>query len=171
MKTHLRRRAAAVAATLLVPVLASCGSGFDYQTDQVYQPSVGVNDRDGEVDVLNAVVVSAVGGSGTLVTSFVNNDVTTADEFVGATGEGLSVPTAAVAIPADALVNLADDKPITLKGESIVIGSFVRLTLSFANAEDVVVNVPVVPHTGDFASVTVEGPAAPVEAEEEEAEH
>ena len=72
MLTSARRRLAAVALVLLVPLLGACG--FGYQTDQVYQPSVGVNDRDGTVDVLGAVVVSSADGQGTFVASLVNKD-------------------------------------------------------------------------------------------------
>ena len=38
-----------------------------------YTPSVGVNDRDGDIDVLHALVVSGAEGSGTVVAALVNN--------------------------------------------------------------------------------------------------
>ena len=71
MLTPLRRRVAALAMVLLAPVLGGCGiagiHGNDYQTDQVYQPAVGVNNRSGVVDVLGAVIVSGSDGSGTFI--------------------------------------------------------------------------------------------------------
>src|ERR1700760_4438225 len=63
---------AAAGALALATVLSSCG--FDYATDRVYTPGAGVNDRDADVDVLAAVVVSAQEGSGTFIASFANND-------------------------------------------------------------------------------------------------
>ena len=71
MLTPVRRRLAALALVLLVPGLGAC----QYQTDQVYQPGVGVNNRDGTVDVLGAVVVSSTDGKGTFVASLVNQDL------------------------------------------------------------------------------------------------
>ena len=50
MKSPIQRRAA-IAALLLAPALTACG--FNEQTDQVYQPAVGVNDRSDNVYVLN----------------------------------------------------------------------------------------------------------------------
>ena len=72
LRRSARLLAAAGALLLAAPVLSSCG--FDYATDRVYTPGAGTNDQDAEVDVLGAVVVSAEDGSGTLITSFSNND-------------------------------------------------------------------------------------------------
>ena len=69
MQHRLLVTAAAVVA--LAAPLSSCG--FDYATDRDYTPGSGANDREGEVDVLSAVVVSAAEGSGTFVASFSNN--------------------------------------------------------------------------------------------------
>ena len=55
---------------LTAPALASCG--FNYPIDQVYTPSVGVNDRDGDVDVRTRWSFRAE-GSGTVVAALVNN--------------------------------------------------------------------------------------------------
>ena len=78
LKMQLRRSARLLTATgalvLAASALTSCG--FDYATDRVYTPGAGTNDRDGSVDVLGAVVVSAEDGSGTLVASFSNDDET-----------------------------------------------------------------------------------------------
>ena len=51
MKSPIQRRVA-IAALLLAPALTACG--FSEQTDQVYQPAVGVNDRSDTVYVLSA---------------------------------------------------------------------------------------------------------------------
>ena len=51
---NLRRTLATVAASLaLVSALAACG--FNYPTDRINNITAGANDRDGTVNVLNAV--------------------------------------------------------------------------------------------------------------------
>lgn len=137
---------------LLVPSLGACG--FGYQTDQVYQPGVGVNNRDGTVDVLGAVVVTATDGRGTLVTSLVNKDAENDDALVSVTGEELQAQVSApVQVAAGTLVNLADTGAVSVEGETIEPGKFARLTLAFESGQKTVVNVPVVPHEDEYNEV------------------
>ncbi len=158
METSVRRRLAAAALTLLVPVLGACG--FGYQTDQVYQPSVGVNERDGSVDVLGAVVVSGISGTGTFVASFVNQDLDEPVRLVSVSGgEGLQAELVReVEIGPESLVNLADAGAVRVSGEAVELGRFVELTLEFDNGQRTDVNVPVVNRTGEFSDVS---PATP----------
>ena len=69
---------AATVVALAAP-LSSCG--FDYATDRVYTPGSGANNREGDVDVLSAVVVSAAEGSGTFVASLANNSPDAEESF------------------------------------------------------------------------------------------
>src|SRR4029453_3813831 len=71
---HFRRKIALAlsGAVLAVPALTSCG--FNYATDRPYTPAAGVNNQDGTVDVLGAVIVSGQDDSGTFIPSFSNND-------------------------------------------------------------------------------------------------
>jgi copper(I)-binding protein len=158
MLTPVRRRLAALAVVLMVPALGACG--FGYQTDQVYQPGVGVNDRSAAVDVLGAVVVSGTDGSGTFVASLVNNDKDKAISLTSVTGaEGLEVQLVApVEVEAGALVNLAEMGAIGVSGDSVVAGDFARITLTFDNGDEVEVNAPVVDRNGEFSGVR---PAVP----------
>ena len=55
MQTRRSLRLAVGALVLALPLLGSCG--FDKATDKVYTPAAGTNDRDGDVDVLSAVIV------------------------------------------------------------------------------------------------------------------
>jgi hypothetical protein len=152
MLTSTRRRLAAVALVLLVPSLGACG--FGYQTDQIYQPGVGVNNRDGSVDVLAAVVVSSTDGEGTFVASLVNTDTETDDSLVQVTGEEVQATVQApVELPADTLVNLADTGAVAVTGESVSPGKWVRLTLTFENGQSTEVNAPVVPDEDEFSDV------------------
>jgi hypothetical protein len=150
-------RRVAIAALLLAPTLAACG--FNEQTDQVYQAAVGVNDRSGQVDILNALVVSGTDGSGTFAGTLVNKDQTTSDELDSVTGPGRTSPARTVAVPAGGVANLAESGAVTVKGSAISPGTFVTLTLAFSSGQSTTVKVPVVAATGDYADVPLSGGA------------
>ena len=158
---NVRRSIAAAAVLLAVPALSACGVSFGAQTDQVYNPTVGVDDQSGQVDVLNALIVSGSNGSGTVVASLANNDQQTADTLKGVSGAGkdasLTVKVGGdTTIPAGGLLNLATQGNITARGQRIVPGNFVEITFSFDRAEAITVAVPVVSHSNpDYASVKV----------------
>ncbi|MCW2736025.1 hypothetical protein [Nocardioides sp.] len=143
---QLRPLATAAAVLALAASLASCG--FDYATDRDYAVTSGATNRDGDVDVLSAVVVSAAEGSGTFVASLSNNLTDEPQTFTGVSGaEGATITAAEfdpIEIPAGGLVNLADPPAgIVLTGD-FGPGSVVPLTLDFGDGERVSLNVPVV---------------------------
>jgi hypothetical protein len=143
---RLRPLATAAAVIALAAPLTSCG--FDYATERDYTPGSGANTREGEVDVLSAVVVSAAEGSGTFIASLSNNDRSEEQSFTGIAGaEGTTVEVAEfepVTVPAGGLVNLAEPPAeITLTGE-FTAGDVVPLSFDFGNGERVQLNVPVV---------------------------
>ncbi|HYH73056.1 MAG TPA: hypothetical protein VD764_07550 [Nocardioides sp.] len=142
---QLRPLATAAAVLALAVPLSSCG--FDYATDREYSPAGGANNREGEVDVLSAVVVSAAEGSGTFVASLSNNQ----DEeqtFTGVSGDEGAAVTAAefepIAIAAGGLVNLAEPPADILLTGEFEAGDFVPLSVDFGNGERIMLNVPVV---------------------------
>jgi outer membrane lipopolysaccharide assembly protein LptE/RlpB len=148
----VRRSIAAAAVVLVVPVLAGCGVNFRAQTDQVYNPTVGVDDRNSQVDVLNALIVSGSDGSGTVVASLVNNDESVDDTLKSVTGAGadssLKVTTGGdTTIPAGGLLNMATQSKVFAHGKQIAAGEFVDITFNFARAGAVTVDVPVVSST------------------------
>lgn len=154
------RRNLAVAATLVAaPVMSSCGVNFDAQTDQVYNPAVGVNDRGGAVDVLNALVVSGSAGSGTVVATLVNNDQQNADTLRGVAGAGqdtsLNVQVGGpTSIPAGGVLNLATQGAISVRGRQVLPGRFVEITFSFDRGKAVTVDIPVVSSSNpDYAGI------------------
>jgi hypothetical protein len=153
-----RPRLAAAFLVILVPALGACG--FNYQTDQVYQPSVGVNNRQGVVDVLGAVVVSGTAGSGTFVASLDNKSQTKSETLTGITGaDGVEVTLVKqVEVPPGQLVNLADMGVASVKGESIQAGGFARLTLQFENGQSAQVNAPIVAPENQYSEIA---PAIP----------
>jgi hypothetical protein len=182
LKMQLRRPArllvAAGAVLLAAPALTSCG--FDYATDRVYTPGVGTNDRDGSVDVLAAVVVSAEDGSGTLVASFSNDDETApaSVETIAGAGDGASLEVgefAPIEIPAGGLVSLADaEEPVVVTGD-FVVGQFLTLTFTFGDGTSAEMDVPSVTDCYEYAgldgSAESATPAGECEPEAPAAEH
>jgi hypothetical protein len=159
---HLRRTIALGTGAIVLLALTSCG--FNYATDKVYTPAEGVNNRDSRVDVLNAAIVATEDGKGTFVASLANNETPTIengkltdvdDQLTGLEGSGGSTLTATlkepITIPGGGLVKLADGNGIPVEGDSIKLGSFVEVTLTFENAEPATMKVPVVPNNGHYA--------------------
>jgi hypothetical protein len=152
---------AVAAVVLAAPALSSCGVSFDAQTDQVYNPAVGVDDRDGNVDVLNALIVSGTDGSGTVVASLVNNDQVDDDTLRSVAGAGADAglkvtPGGKTAIAAGSLLNLAKEGSITVRGQRVRPGNFVELTFNFDRGEAATLKVPVVSADNpDYADVRV----------------
>lgn len=159
MLPPVRRSLAALATVLLVPTLGACGFNSNFQTDEIYQPGVGVNERSATVDVLGAVVVSTSGGKGTFVAALVNGDLEEPATLTNVTGEDVQVQVqgAPITIEPEALVNFADNGAVGVTGEDVRPGRFVRLTLEFGNGETVEVNAPVVPFEGEFTDITPAG--------------
>lgn len=162
-----RARPVALAAALLfaVPAFSACTAAA---TDEVYTPTKGVNDRAGKVDVLHALIVSDGKDGGRLIAGLVNNNTEDADSLSGVTvadGDAqVQVGDGETEIPPGGILQLADDDAavVTVKGTSL--GGYVRLTLTFQNAEPVTLNVPVIPPGEDFAEVQVEGQVTPSES-------
>lgn len=138
--------------------LSSCSMrGFDEPTDQVYNPAVGVNNQDSNVDVLNAVIVSGSDGTGTLVATLVNNDQKTDDALTGVSAGGtdqvqVTAP-ATTTIKAGSFLSLVDQGGAKVTGAAVKAGAFVSLTFAFQHSESVTLDVPVVTPTGAYANV------------------
>ena len=173
-----RRSLAAAVLVLAVPALSSCGGNFNQQTNQIYNPAEGVDDRSGSVDVLNALVVSTENGSGTVVTTFVNNNRDRQDRLKSIAGAGddsnLEItPGGPTAIPAGGLLNLAERGRNFVRGERIRAGNFVELTFTFQHGTAITVDAPVVngaePEYTSVPQPTPTGAASPSETATEPA--
>lgn len=148
---NLRRSTAAAALVVALPVLASCG--FNEQTDQVYNAAAGVDNRSGTVDVLDAQIVSAQDGSGTVVAGLANQDQNQADQLVSVTAgdQGTQDLTfsgpSSISIPAGGNVELGVTGQApgqwTVTGPTVKAGNFVKITFNFQRAETITVDVPV----------------------------
>jgi len=149
----------------VVPLVASCSLGtsnFDAQTNQFYTPAEGVNERSGVVDVLNALVVADEAGRGRFIAGLANNSDTVDDALTGVQGSGESAEVtgsleAPIDVALDGFVQLADEgvEPVVLEGEKIVPGRFIELTISFQEADELTVKLPVVTSEDDFEDVDV----------------
>lgn len=151
MMTPVRRSLAALAVVLLVPALGAC----QYQTDKVYQPGVGVNNRSGDVDVLGAVIVSDSEGSGIFVASLANKDADKPATLTSVTGaEGLTIQVVKqVKVEPESLVNMSDLGAVSVNGPEVQAGSFARLTLEFDTGQSTKINVPIVAKAEEFTQV------------------
>lgn len=156
---NLRRSLAAGALALsAAAVLTACG--FNNPTDRISTLTVGTDYRDGEVLVLNAVVVSSSGNGGTFVATFVNNteEEQTLSSITG-DGEVTSVEVTPLTIKPKGLVNLADEGGFAVSG-TFAIGDFVNLTFAYADGSTYAFDVPVVAAEGDYAGLDTATPSA-----------
>jgi hypothetical protein len=162
----LRRVLAAAAVVLAAPVMSSCGIGFGAQTDQVYNPTAGTDDRSGSVDVLNALIVSAHKGSGTVIATLVNNNQGRADRLTGITGTGRNsgvqvTSVGRTTIPPGGVLNLAEQGSITITGKDVVPGRFNDLTFSFAHGASATLSTLVVSAADpQYSSVPLPSPSS-----------
>ena len=161
---QLRRSFALTTAAVALATTGLSSCGFNYATNREYTPGVGINDRDGVIDVLGAVIVSTEPGSGTLIASLSNNSLDEEASMTEATLTEGEAPTPAefepILVKPGALVNLAEPAAdITLTGD-LAAGDFVEIAIGFDNGETVEIEVPVVENGGYYADL--DGPA-PVE--------
>jgi hypothetical protein len=156
MQTRRSLRLAVGALVLALPLLASCG--FDKATDKVYTPAAGINNRDGDVDVLGAVIVAAQPDSGTFIASLSNNRADRDVQLTGIAGAGdwadlkVSPSDLSIDVVARGFVNLVDEEPITITGDFDA-GQVAELTLTFDSGDTVTMDVPIVYACNTYAGL------------------
>jgi hypothetical protein len=146
-----RRRLSAASLTVVAALtLGACGTSFGAQTNQVYQPAVGANER-GEVESLNTQLVGNADGSATVSASLSNkldDDQTLTSVAVStADGEDLTVrsPKIALPLPSGELVSLGRaESGVYIVTEGAEPGSYVSVTFTFSDSGPLTVNTPVV---------------------------
>jgi hypothetical protein len=176
---RLARRFAIVAAALALPLTTACAANFSAQTQQQYQPAVGSDDRAGMVYALNMLVVADTSGNGTLVGTLINQDAcpdyVTDLQAVDADGGGVktstlpttetldssddcpdvSAPSNGIALPSQIAVKLPDDAQVQFSADTVTPGSFITVTMRFARADQLELDVPVVSESDMYDGVTV----------------
>ena len=137
-----RRSTAIVAGALLLSGgLSSCGFGL--ATDRVNTISSGVNDRDGEVDVLAAAIISAAPDSGVFVATFANANQQVPIALTGLGGEATPIealdPLVVAPQGAQSLYQLGG---IPISGD-VGLGDFVSVELTFDSGQTTTIEVAV----------------------------
>lgn len=176
--TSVRRRALAAAALTVTAglTLSACGTGFDAQTNKVYQPAVGSNAR-GEVDVLNALLVANPDGSATVSAGVVSNadaeQTVTSVEVTTLDDKPLQVqsPTTSLALKPGVFVLVGS----TAAGEGFKVkeadtGLYVKVTFTFSDSSPVTIEAPVVARTAEYDDITGAETAASTQSETDKAE-
>lgn len=149
MKTHLPRPRRTTGRLIGLGALLACLSllsacGFNPQTDAVYQPAAGTNNRSGTVYILNSVIVTDKQGEGTWAGSLVNTNQSKPEQLVNVTywnaaGAPITIK------PAD-LVNFGQTGQIMVHSPKIKSGAFVPMTFSFASGQITHLLTPVLPY-------------------------
>ena len=116
--------------------------------------------------MIHALVVSESDGSGTVVAALVNNDQREPDELTAVRGAGddsgltVELGDADSSIPPGGAVQLGETGHVTVSGDAVVAGDFVRLAFTFANGEAAELNLPVVAATDEYAGLDTSGAGA-----------
>ncbi|MDO9379593.1 MAG: hypothetical protein Q7T56_12160 [Nocardioidaceae bacterium] len=151
------RGAAVAAAAVLALTVSGCATGFNAETNREYTAAVGTNQREGDVDVLNALYVENVGGTATLSTVLVDKigepDTLTGITVATAGGDELTATLdAPIDVEPGVSTRLGDEPEVVISGD-FVAGQFLRTTLTFENAGEVVLRAPVVERTEEYSEV------------------
>lgn len=168
-----RRLAAATLALTAALGLSGCGVGMEAQTSQQYQPGIGANVREGDVQLYNALLV--LDPDGTLAFSAgLLNATDDEQQLVGATfvpldgGEPVQAePGTDVTLEPQDLFTIGTEGELAgIDGANFVEGRYVTATLVFADAGEVTVEAPIVRRSAMYSSVA----SAPAESAEDEAQ-
>jgi hypothetical protein len=155
----------AAIALVAVPLLAGCGTGFQAETNQIYQPGPGITDRNGDVYLLNALIVTDGKGHGTVVGALVNQQsrtdtLTDAGVKCGPKTLDTSILSGTVSLMSQQSVQLATTGDVRVSG-TLDSGTYCTLTLTFAQAGPIDLEIPIVDAAGDFSGVPVGAVAPP----------
>jgi len=149
------RRATALGAAGLAATAALSACGFNYPTDKINNLTAGVDDWDGTVTVLNAVVVAAQPDYGTFVATLVNGSSTESVALQSVSGDNTTISTADATpftMAPGSMENLATGQGIPVYG-TFQPGQFVNISLQFDNGETASLSVPVVDDSGQWAGL------------------
>jgi hypothetical protein len=155
------RPLAALAAVLTATALTGCSSGFDATSTKDYAPSDGIVAGEGDIRVLNALVVAAEGADEGVVSMTVVNRGESADRITGIESDAGDVTLGGdTSLPPGAAVSFGtEEATATITGLSKDPGQAVEMTVRFAKAEPLTFRTVIVLGTDDYASLTP--PAAP----------
>ena len=171
MKRPTRRGLATLVLVGALPILTACGGSPD-GTDRPYDPSDGVSTSVGAIAARNLLLVGSAAGQPALVSGVLLNDSAAVITVSLSTGE---TPAVAVDVPAggSVLLGASTSDPATTAagtpGSAVVqfaslaqpAGAVAPLRLSTAGGGTTTVQVPVLPATLEYATLTPSPGAAP----------
>ena len=165
---HALRRACAVAAVALIPVLAGCEAGGNAPVLHWHPPTNGasatIKEGGGEIAIRNAFILGApvnatlpAGSSAGLFVGLVNTGPRDRLVRVSAPSAATSVtlPTGGVLLEQDTSALLTGPEPkLVLTGltRSLPGGTYVKVLLTFQRAGTVGLDVPVLPRSNSYAT-------------------
>ncbi len=171
------RRACAVAAVALVPVLAGCEAGSDAPILHWHPPTSGasatIKEDGGELAIRNAFVLGAApdaalpaGSSASLFVGLVNTGPRDRLVSISAPGTATSVtlPAGGVLLEQDTSALLTGPAPkviVTGLTRSLAGGTYVRMLFTFQKAGTVSLAVPVIARAESFATFSPAPTASP----------
>ncbi|MDQ3628497.1 MAG: hypothetical protein M3419_06785 [Actinomycetota bacterium] len=152
-----RSRLLAIGAVAVLGIVG-CGSGFNAQTIEPYDPGVGANERLDTIDILGALVVANGDETGTVSATLVSQPGSE-HELVEVSAETLDGEPIDVQVDGSFTVTARTQQPqklgdssaasdetaiIVLSGDTFGPGDFVEVTFAFSDAEPFEVQMPVV---------------------------
>ena len=147
---RVARRLVPLAAAAAALGLSGCQVTNPIQTDEPYTPGDGVSVDLSQVQIRNLVVVSErKGGPGTLSGSVVNQG----NQSVTVTFAGEGGASADVRVPAYGVEGISSSSPVTLSTVNADPGGVTTLQVTTQGAGTNIVQVPVLPAEGYFATL------------------
>lgn len=180
MPTVRTRRLTAASMILAASLgLSACGTGGGAATNQQYQPGIGANLRTGDVQLYNALLVA--GSDDTLAFSAGVLNTTDSPQTLesvtitplGGSGSVTAEPAAAVELSPRQLFTVGRAGELAgIDGATLPVGRYADVTLTFSDAGEVEISVPVVARNASYADVAATPPSdnAEEQATEEAAE-
>jgi copper(I)-binding protein len=166
------RRMLIAAVALLVPALAGCEAGLNAPTLEFHPASSGAHKVVNDITISNAFVLGPESGStlpaGASASFFVGlynggqSDDTLESVSAPGTAGSATIDGGTVSLPVDASANLTGPQPkIVLSGLTTPLtgGQAITVKLTFQHAGTVTLDVPVMPHSYEYASFSP--PATP----------
>jgi copper(I)-binding protein len=161
--TRWNRRLLIGALAILVPALAGCEAGYNAPTLKFHQASYGVSTIVDGINIDDVFVLGPAPGAtlqpGGQAALFMSLDAPNGDQLTGikapGTASSVQLGNGPITLSPNTLVSLAGPSPlITLDGLTKVLGGgdTVNLQLTFANAGQVNLTVPVEPAAYEFAT-------------------
>jgi len=158
------RRLLVLAIAALVPVLAGCEAGNNAPTEEWHQPTDGTGIVHDNIAIRNVFVLGApigstigVGHSAGVFLALINNGA--ADKLVRVTAPGtaksVTIPGGGVSLASQQAVFLTGPAPKVILQDLIrplTGGSSVRLVLTFQNAANAYLTVPVMPRAQYYST-------------------